>query len=186
MALIDFLEKFQYPSFFRIIPVGRTCPGSFIITTGTAYETIAPETPFLVPTDDGLVIEEHFGRAGIADERLSLARLIAPPHWVEPHQTPEFDEYTLVYTGRKQIKVDGKTTSWVQGNPSWSTKAVGFKTRTPLTNRLPIVRFASPLSLLRRPTGNRSRSGLSLNFNPLKNPECCLENPDQQSSVPFP
>ena len=66
------------------------------------------KTPFLVPTEDGLAIEEHFGKAGIADERLSLARLIAPPHWVESHQTPEFDEYTLVITGRIQIEVDGK------------------------------------------------------------------------------
>ena len=63
---------------------------------------------FLVPTDDRLVIEEHFGRAGIADEGLSLARLIAPPHWVELHQTPAFDEYTLIFSERKQIEVDGK------------------------------------------------------------------------------
>ena len=66
------------------------------------------KTPFLVPADDGLVIEEHFGRAGIVNERLSLARLIAPPHWMEPHQTTEFDENTLVFSGRKQIEVDGK------------------------------------------------------------------------------
>ena len=66
------------------------------------------KTPFLVPTNDGLVIEEHFGRAGIVNEKLSLARLIAPPHWLEPHQTPEFDEYTIVFSGRKQIEVDGK------------------------------------------------------------------------------
>ena len=38
------------------------------------------KTPYLVPTDDGLVIEEHFGRAGIADERPSLTRLIAAQH----------------------------------------------------------------------------------------------------------
>ena len=66
------------------------------------------KTPFLVPTDNKLVIEEHFGRASIADERLSLARLIAPPRWVEPHQTPVFDEYTLVFSGRKQIELDRK------------------------------------------------------------------------------
>ena len=71
-------------------------------------KALLQKTPFLVPANNGLVIEEYFGRTGIADERLSLAGLIAPPHWVEPHQTPEFDEYTLVFSGRKQIEVDGK------------------------------------------------------------------------------
>jgi len=47
-------------------------------------------TPFVVPTNDGKLIEEHFGLASIASE-LSIAHMIAPPKWSEPYQTPEFD-----------------------------------------------------------------------------------------------
>lgn len=60
--------------------------------------------PFIVPTDDGKLIEEHFGNSSIKAP-MSIARMVAPPHWSEPFQTPEFDEYTLVINGRKQITI---------------------------------------------------------------------------------
>ena len=65
--------------------------------------------PFVVPTTDGKLIEEHAGLASTGNGRLSIARMVAPPGWGEPFQTPEFDEYTLVGTGRKQVEVDGCT-----------------------------------------------------------------------------
>jgi len=65
-------------------------------------------TPFVVPTTDGKLIEEHFGAATTQQQDISIAHMIAPPGWVEPFQTPEFDEYTLVSRGRKQIEVDGE------------------------------------------------------------------------------
>lgn len=34
--------------------------------------------------------------------------MIAPPGWSEPHQNPEFDEYTLVSRGKKLFEVDGE------------------------------------------------------------------------------
>ncbi|MCB0473573.1 MAG: cupin domain-containing protein, partial [Flavobacteriaceae bacterium] len=39
---------------------------------------------------------------------MSIARMIAPPYWSEPFQTPAFDEYTLILKGKKQITVDGQ------------------------------------------------------------------------------
>ncbi|WP_132054743.1 cupin domain-containing protein [Pseudocnuella soli] len=65
--------------------------------------------PFIVPTTDGKLIEEHAGLASTGTTQLSIARMVAPPHWGEPFQTPEFDEYTLVSSGRKQIEADGDT-----------------------------------------------------------------------------
>lgn len=65
--------------------------------------------PFIVPTEDGKLIEEHAGLASTGTTRLSIARMVAPPGWSEPFQQPEFDEYTLVSSGRKQIEVDGET-----------------------------------------------------------------------------
>jgi mannose-6-phosphate isomerase-like protein (cupin superfamily) len=64
--------------------------------------------PYLVPTTDGKLIEEHIGLASTGDKGLSIAHMIAPPGWSEPHQTPQFDEYTLVSRGKKRIEADGE------------------------------------------------------------------------------
>ena len=64
--------------------------------------------PFVVPTTDGKLIEEHFGRASSGDSALSIARMVAPPGWSEPPQVPEFDEYTLIVRGKKEITVNGE------------------------------------------------------------------------------
>ncbi|MDP2089007.1 MAG: cupin domain-containing protein [Flavobacteriaceae bacterium] len=63
--------------------------------------------PFIVPTTDGKLIEEHFGLASIKSP-LSIAKMKAPPHWSEPFQTPEFDEYTIIIKGKKQFIIDGE------------------------------------------------------------------------------
>ena len=64
--------------------------------------------PFVVPTTDGKLIEEHFGRVATQQENISIARMIAPSGWSEPHQNPAFDEWTLVSKGKKLIEVDGE------------------------------------------------------------------------------
>lgn len=45
------------------------------------------------------VIEEFIGRMNSGTEGLSIARMKSPSGWVEPGQTPEFAEYTLVLRG---------------------------------------------------------------------------------------
>lgn len=67
------------------------------------------KSPFIVPTADDKYIAEHFGKATDGNDNLSIAHMIAPPGWSEPSQTPEFDEYTLVVKGKKQLIVDGET-----------------------------------------------------------------------------
>jgi mannose-6-phosphate isomerase-like protein (cupin superfamily) len=66
------------------------------------------DKPFLVPTTDEKIIEEHFGLATTSDSGLSIAHMVAPAGWGEPYQNPEFDEYTLVSRGRKMFEVDGE------------------------------------------------------------------------------
>ena len=61
------------------------------------------KSPFIVPTNDGKLIEEHFGAASTSDSNLSLAHMVAPSGWSEPFQTPEFDEYTYIIKGKKQF-----------------------------------------------------------------------------------
>ena len=64
--------------------------------------------PFVVPTNDGKLIEEHFGRIATQQNDISIAHMVAPPHWSEPHQRPEFDEWTLVSRGKKMVEVEGE------------------------------------------------------------------------------
>jgi len=70
---------------------------------------IKQQKPFVVPTTDGKLIEEHYGHASSGDTAFSIAHMIAPPGWSEPFQTPQFDEVTIVINGNKQFEVDGET-----------------------------------------------------------------------------
>jgi mannose-6-phosphate isomerase-like protein (cupin superfamily) len=66
------------------------------------------QNPFVVPTTDGKSIEEHFGLASSGDSKFSIAHMIAPPAWSESHQTPQFDEVTIMISGKKLIEIDGE------------------------------------------------------------------------------
>ncbi len=44
-------------------------------------------------------IEEYVGLVNSNDPAVSIARMVSPPGWEEPAQTPEFDEYTLILRG---------------------------------------------------------------------------------------
>lgn len=50
------------------------------------------------------LIEEFFGRVNSQTAATSIARMRSPGGWVEPGQTPEFDEYTVVLRGELQVK----------------------------------------------------------------------------------
>ncbi|OAB25078.1 Mannose-6-phosphate isomerase, cupin superfamily [Flavobacterium fryxellicola] len=63
-------------------------------------------TPFVVPTTDGKLIEEHHGKASTANNDISIAHMVAPPKWSEPFQTPDFEEYTYIIKGKKQFIID--------------------------------------------------------------------------------
>jgi mannose-6-phosphate isomerase-like protein (cupin superfamily) len=70
---------------------------------------IIQKSPFVVPTDDGKLIEEHFGLATDGNSQISIAHMIAPPKWSEPFQTPKFDEYTYIIRGQKQFIINDET-----------------------------------------------------------------------------
>ena len=48
-------------------------------------------------------IEEYVGRVNSGTEAVSVARMVSPGGWVEPGQTPEFDEYTVVLRGTLRV-----------------------------------------------------------------------------------
>lgn len=52
------------------------------------------------------IIEEFIGRANSGTEQVSVARMTSPSGWVEPAQTPEFDEYTVVLRGMLRVETE--------------------------------------------------------------------------------
>jgi len=49
------------------------------------------------------IIEEFFGRINTGTTEVSIARMKSPAGWVEPAQTPEFNEYTVVLRGMIRV-----------------------------------------------------------------------------------
>ena len=50
------------------------------------------------------LIDEHIGRVNSQTEAVSIAHMRSPGGWVEPGQTPQFDEYTLVLRGSLRVE----------------------------------------------------------------------------------
>ena len=50
------------------------------------------------------IIEEYVGRVNSGTEAVSIARMKSPAGWLEPGQTPEFDEYTVVLAGMLRVE----------------------------------------------------------------------------------
>jgi mannose-6-phosphate isomerase-like protein (cupin superfamily) len=56
------------------------------------------------------LIEEFIGRINSKTETISIAKMKSPCGWVEPVQTPEFDEFSLVLQGC--LRVETKEGIW--------------------------------------------------------------------------
>src|SRR5690349_25081142 len=48
-------------------------------------------------------IDEFVGRVNTGTAQVSIAQMRSPSGWLEPGQTPEFDEYTVVLRGSLQV-----------------------------------------------------------------------------------
>jgi mannose-6-phosphate isomerase-like protein (cupin superfamily) len=52
-------------------------------------------------------IEEYAGRVNSGHSTVSVARMVSPEGWVEPGQTPEFEEITVVLKGMIRVEHRG-------------------------------------------------------------------------------
>ncbi|HZL57405.1 MAG TPA: cupin [Bryobacteraceae bacterium] len=55
------------------------------------------------------LIDEYIGRVNSQTRALSVAHMRSPGGWIEPGQTPDFDEYTVVLSGT--LRVESQTAS---------------------------------------------------------------------------
>jgi mannose-6-phosphate isomerase-like protein (cupin superfamily) len=53
------------------------------------------------------LIDEYIGRVNSATSGVSVAHMRSPGGWIEPGQTPEFDEYTMVLRGVLRVEFHG-------------------------------------------------------------------------------
>jgi mannose-6-phosphate isomerase-like protein (cupin superfamily) len=58
-------------------------------------------------------IAEYIGRVASGDAAVSIASMVSPPGWVEPPQTPDFDEFTVVLRGELHV-ISGPNTEIVR------------------------------------------------------------------------
>jgi ethanolamine utilization protein EutQ len=50
------------------------------------------------------LIDEYIGRVNSKDSAVSVAHMRSPQGWIEPGQSPEFDEFTVVLKGTLQVR----------------------------------------------------------------------------------
>ena len=102
------------------------------------------KSPFVVPTTDGKLIEEHFGLASDANSQISIAHMVAPSGWSEPFQTPEFDEYTYIIKGQKQFIIDGETVILKAGESIKIIKHTRVQYSNPFTDACEYIAICLP------------------------------------------
>jgi hypothetical protein len=64
------------------------------------------EKPTIIAAAGNLpkIIAEYVGRVNSGTQAVSIARMQSPAGWMEPGQTPEFDEYTVVLRGLLRVE----------------------------------------------------------------------------------
>jgi len=55
------------------------------------------------------LIDEYIGRVNSKTTAASVAHMRSPQGWLEPGQTPEFDEFTIVLKGMLRVEFKGET-----------------------------------------------------------------------------
>ena len=102
------------------------------------------DSPFVVPTTDGKLIEEHHGIPTTNNPAISIAHMIAPPHWKEPFQTPEFDEYTYIIKGKKQFIIDDETVILEAGQSKKKKKNTRVRYSNPFEEACEYIAICTP------------------------------------------
>ena len=64
---------------------------------------IAQPTQIKAAGNKPKIIKEFIGRVNSKTTAVSIAKMESPSGWIEPGQTPEFDEYTVVLKGLLRV-----------------------------------------------------------------------------------
>jgi mannose-6-phosphate isomerase-like protein (cupin superfamily) len=78
------------------------------------------------------LIDEYVGRVNSDSAEISIAHMRSPGGWVEPGQTPEFQEYTLVLKGMLRVEHDGGVIEVKAGQAIVAARGERVRYSTPL------------------------------------------------------
>lgn len=94
--------------------------------------TLIPQASRIAPAGNKpKIIDEYVGRANSGTESVSVARMKSPSGWTEPGQCPEFDEFTVVTSGRLQVDFEGGTLTVAAGQAVMTPKGLWVRYSTP-------------------------------------------------------
>src|SRR6516162_2766809 len=102
-----------------------------IIQTEIMPKLIAKPTRIEAAGNKQKIIEEFIGRVNSGDEKVSVAHMRSPGGWVEPGQTPEFDEYTVVLSGCLRVEHEGGTVDVHSGQAVFVRRGEWVRYSTP-------------------------------------------------------
>jgi len=77
------------------------------------------------------IIQEFIGKVNSKTDDVSVARMISPGGWVEPGQTPDFDEYTVVLKGSLLAKTKNEVIEIHSGQAIITKKGEWIQYSTP-------------------------------------------------------
>ncbi len=77
------------------------------------------------------LIDEYIGRVNSETSALSIAHMRSPEDWVEPGQTPEFDEFTIVLKGLLRVRHKTGTLDVAAGQAVIVTRGEWIQYSTP-------------------------------------------------------
>jgi len=77
------------------------------------------------------LIEEYIGRVVSGTAQVSVARMKSPAGWVEPGQTPAFDEYTVVLAGCLRVETKAGTLEVAAGQAVHTPKGEWVRYSSP-------------------------------------------------------
>jgi mannose-6-phosphate isomerase-like protein (cupin superfamily) len=105
---------------------------------------VLQNNPAHIPVPGNKTIIEHFGGATTGDRHFSLAHMVAPPGWAEPHQTPEFDEITLMIRGKKLVEINGERIELEAGQSILIKKGNRVRYSNPFSENAEYVSLCMP------------------------------------------
>jgi len=76
-------------------------------------------------------IEEFIGIINSTTNEVSIARMKSPGGWIEPGQTPEFNEYTIVLKGELHVKTRSEIIIVKEGQAVIAKKGEWLQYSTP-------------------------------------------------------
>ena len=90
------------------------------------------------------IIKEFIGRVNSKTAGVSIAHMTSPSGWVEPGQTPEFDEYTVVLKGALRVTTKSEKLNIKAGQAVIASKGEWVQYSTPGKNGAQYIAVCLP------------------------------------------